>query len=221
MAEDHDWGDIDQVPAKKPSSKLLFCGLGCLIPLVLLVAAGGWLYVEIRNGGNPELQWQRLDELLPSDPHPEGWEMKFGVQLGFLDFQLFVLTRETEEEGTMAITILQQGDPVDGQFDSASDDVNPWIPWGAEEPVLSIEVQGRRLRVARQEGHEQGNPFPWGTTDDAGAPGDGSPALAIELSPADAELPIVLYWMDTDLDSLTLEEVEDFLAYFQLDQLDP
>jgi hypothetical protein len=71
---DGDWGDLDQVPAKKRSYTLLFCGLGCMIPLVLLVVGAFWFKGWVEDTRNPDLQWENLRELVGYDHRPEGWE---------------------------------------------------------------------------------------------------------------------------------------------------
>ena len=50
-----DWGDLDQIPQKRQGRKLLFCGLGCLIPILLLVAAGLWLKGLVDHAQDPDV----------------------------------------------------------------------------------------------------------------------------------------------------------------------
>jgi hypothetical protein len=82
-----DWGDIDTI--SKPKSqvpKLLFCGCGCLIPVLFLVTVLLWGMSTVNRGKDEELQLQELEDVLPYDKPPEGFKLQFGYQPGILSF---------------------------------------------------------------------------------------------------------------------------------------
>lgn len=82
-----DWGDLENVA--KPKSqvpKVLFCGCGCLIPVLLLILVLLWGMSTVRRGKDTELQLQELEEVLPYDEPPEGFTLQFGYQPGILSF---------------------------------------------------------------------------------------------------------------------------------------
>ena len=87
MTMSDDWGDLENIA--KPKSqvpKLLFCGCGCLIPVLLVVAVMLWGMNTVSRGRDMDLQWQELEDVLPYDEHPEGFELQFGYQPGLLSF---------------------------------------------------------------------------------------------------------------------------------------
>ncbi|MEE8468456.1 MAG: hypothetical protein V3T22_08380, partial [Planctomycetota bacterium] len=82
-----DWGDLENVA--KPKSqvpKVLFCGCGCLIPVLFLILVLLWGMSTVSRGKDTELQLQKLEEVLPYDEHPEGFELQFGYQPGLVSF---------------------------------------------------------------------------------------------------------------------------------------
>ena len=111
-----DWGDIENIA--KPKSqvpKLLFCGCGCLIPILLVILVLLYGMSTVNRGKDTELQWQELQDVLPHDvlphgelshdEHPEGFELQFGYQPGLLSFlfdaevYVFMKNRNWEEPG--------------------------------------------------------------------------------------------------------------------------
>jgi len=95
-----DWGDIESIPKRKSQvPKLLFCGCGCLIPVLLLILVMLWGMNTVNRGKDEELQLQNLEEVLPFDEPPEGFVLQFGYQPGILSFlfdvEVYVFMEET------------------------------------------------------------------------------------------------------------------------------
>ena len=210
---DADWGDLDQIPSKKQSSKLIFCGLGCLIPLVLLALGGLWLKGWIDEARDPEVQWENLRELVDFDQRPEGWQMQLGIQAKWIKPQVFILTSTDEQE--MTATFLQL--PAERRaemFDRALEGVSPWTPPGAEEPIEFIEVQGRQLQVVLLNEDESKDP------DSDEGPGvsvitDGR-AVAVDLSAEGSSSSVVLALSRTEEQPLAPEDIVAFLEPFHV-----
>ena len=211
-----DWGDLEQVKSKRPGPILLFCGLGCLIPLLLVIVTVVWGFNKFNAGKDAELQWSRLEELLPHDARPEGWKMQFGIKIGlWVDAEVYILTRSGEQGVASVATIIQQEEAVDDLFDFSRDGVSPWTPPGESEPLRGLEVQGRMLRVSVVEDDERDGSWDFGAGESMEGDGD-QLNLAIDLTARDEDLPIVLYWVHQDSEALTPEELRAFLAPFHI-----
>ena len=82
-----DWGDLEAI--SKPKSqvpKLLFCGCGCLLPVLLVILVLFWGFGVASRGTDTEYQLQELDDVLPFDEPPEGFVLRFGYQPGLFAF---------------------------------------------------------------------------------------------------------------------------------------
>ena len=86
MAGDNDWGDIDDLKkTKSQAPALLFCCLGCLVPIALSAVAFGWAASAAMDGAKPEIQWVQLKEVLPAEPQAEeNLDLVFGLQMGWV-----------------------------------------------------------------------------------------------------------------------------------------
>lgn len=269
-----DWGDIESIA--KPKSqvpKLLFCGCGCLIPVLLLIIVGLWVMNTVNQGEDAELQLQQLEEVLPHDEPPEGFELVFGYQPGILSFlfdvevyvfmeQASLIEQEAEsdldpdadpdadadsdpdadadavtqvdpdiepvETGTeteteteterahapvrMWIFMRSEDEDMGEMVDTSSDEISLWTPPGGSDPVATVRVQGRDLPVAMLTGDEA--ELPWGAPGEGS--GDGDAALAIQVSPEGAEKILILLIVGQEVEGVTPELINRFLAPFHV-----
>jgi len=162
---------------------------------------------------NPELQWARLEELLPHDARPEGWTMRGGTPEGIIGWLLgarvFLLI--SQEDPRLRVTILQLSDASTTELFERGD---PWVPADAEEPVETLPIQGRDLRVAlvseisaeRVEGSGDAKvEFQYGEQ-----------VVAVEVTPDSAEVPIIVTFDVSAGVPLTPADITTFLSPFQL-----
>ena len=93
-----EWGGEEPAPKKKRGcllpTWLWACGGGCLL-LTLLIGAGlFWGVGQVKNLVDPEVQWPRLQKVLPFDERPEGMQMITGMQMfGMENYTLMDLER--------------------------------------------------------------------------------------------------------------------------------
>lgn len=204
---DEDWGDLDRLPEKRQGPRLLFCGLGCLIPLLLLLAGGLWIKGALEDAMDPELQWSKLEELLPHEERPEGWQMAFGMQVEMIGAKAFILIKE--EDARLQVSLLQLSDMVLSDVFERSE---PWIPDGHEGPVETLSIQGRDLRVGLVQ-EVTATDVEGGTNLEFVA---GERVVAVDVTPDTGGAP-VLATFDISMDyPLSPEEILAFLAPFQL-----
>ncbi len=137
-----DWGDLENI--SKPKSqvpKLLFCGCGCLIPVLLLafVLLSGMGIMS--RGQDTELQLQELEDVLPYENVPEGFKLKFGYQptwwLAILfDAEVYVFMEEgTREEPDSDHDAVPEEDPEEGPEDAPEGDL------GEETGIEPLEAE--------------------------------------------------------------------------------
>ena len=230
-----DWGDLESVPRQRSGPRVMLLSLGCLLPLLILFVGGWWLKEKFNQATDPERQWPALAELVPYDRRPEGWTLKFGLQLGLLGMEGYVLTQGSEEKPDRAVTFLRLGEKdAKKTFDTARDEVEPWTPPGMSEPVSTVTIQGRELRVVRLSGEEQrtlpgastilsGDEPQEGTAEEtAGEASEKAEetapptTLALDLSSADLGESLVLFWVERHPGGPTVDELSAFLAPFHI-----
>ncbi len=213
-----DWGELETLPERKGSKSKFFClGCGCLLPVLVLIGIATKIYFFIQTGRDAETQWERLAELVPYDSRPQGWRMEFGCRVGLLwDLEFYVLQREGQADGeTDIVTIMQPGEPMDDFFDPGEEGVAPWNPQQADEPVSTVSIQGRELRVALVAPETKGGEsFFWGADPEEGE--FEGPVLALDLTPEGAEFDVVLYWATEGEEAVELDELEEFLNHFRI-----
>lgn len=206
-----DWGDLDQIPQKRPGSKLLFCGLGCLIPIALLVAAGIWLKGWVDDARDPDAQWENLRELVQYDQRPPGWKMELGFHAQWIGTGMFILF-SPGDAGRMAVFLQVPGDGLEDLFDTSLEVVGLWTPPGSKEPLQYLEVQGRQLRVVLfdPEAEGEGN-MPHGVNLDSD-----NPAVVIDLTPVGSEESVVLTITAPPDHQMLPSEIVRFLTPFHV-----
>lgn len=137
MAKDDDWGDdwgdVESVPEKSQVPKLLFCGLGCFLPILLMIVVFAFIGSSIQRGRDATRQWAELQARLPHTERPEGWRLLFGFQPGGISWmvseEVFVFTDapEGEDMGSGRLVILiWTDDDLTEMFDTSLDGVSPY-----------------------------------------------------------------------------------------------
>ena len=207
-----DWGDLDQIPQKRQGRKLLFCGLGCLIPILLLVAAGLWLKGLVDDAQDPDVQWENLRALVHYDQRPPGWQMELGFHLEWIGAGMFILFSPEGEDRMATFLQIPGGEDFEDLFNTDQEGVDLWTPPGSEEPLEFLEVQGRQLRVVLFDPGVDGG--------GSGPPGmnykSDSPAVAIDLTPVGSGEPVVLTISASPEDQMLPGEIVSFLAPFHV-----
>lgn len=138
---DDDWGDIREAGSSKGIPIWLWgCGGGCLLLILLIVAAGAWTYSFVKDATDPEFVWGEIAEFLPyEERHPE-YEALFGNS--FLGTGMYVLRQvgidgEPLEDPIFAVFMLD-----------ASEEEGEMSP-GSEDQKVDLVVQGEALPAGR------------------------------------------------------------------------
>ncbi len=95
------WGDDDQQPVKKkkglPTWAKIGCG-GCGIVLLIGILGIGFLFTKFKDARNPDVQWPKLQAILPFDERPD-YDIT-GVQLGQEQYTLTDLSNGVQGQFT-------------------------------------------------------------------------------------------------------------------------
>ncbi|MCH2105361.1 MAG: hypothetical protein MK291_01815 [Planctomycetes bacterium] len=79
------WREEEAAPKKKSGcllpTWLWACGGGCLLMMILLGAGLFWGVGQVKNLIDPEVQWPRMQKVLPFDERPEHVQMLAGMQM--------------------------------------------------------------------------------------------------------------------------------------------
>ena len=82
---DVEWGADEPAPQKKRGcflpTWLWACGGGCLLALILTVGGGFYCVGQGLKAMDPEVQWPRMQKVLPFDERPEHVQMLAGMQM--------------------------------------------------------------------------------------------------------------------------------------------
>lgn len=151
MAQDDDWGDVESVPEKSQVPKLLFCGLGCFLPILLMIVVFTWIGSSIRRGTDTTRQWAELQARLPHSERPEDWRLVFGFQPGGISWllteEVFVFTSapegESMEKGSL-IFLIWTDDDLAEMFDTRLEGVSPYTvpPAPHDAPEVAASEEG-------------------------------------------------------------------------------
>lgn len=141
-----DW--IEEPPRRRgvPRWVWLTCGSGCLLALIATAILGVAGYKAFQTGTDPEVQWPRVQALLPFDERPANLQLQFGLSFGMDQIHLLdtasgvqaVLNASPQAELSAELMsaeprssfLVDLGKPVDPQFGT-------------------IELQGEPVRVMR------------------------------------------------------------------------
>ncbi|HEV8113464.1 MAG TPA: hypothetical protein VGR31_11880 [Planctomycetota bacterium] len=69
-------------PKKKVPTWVWFCGGGCLLAVLVAIAAIAILVPMLKNAMNPEVQWEHLARVLPYDARPPELTPTMGLNFG-------------------------------------------------------------------------------------------------------------------------------------------
>ena len=212
---DANWG-ADEAPTKSSRIPkwLWWCGGGCLLALVL-AAIGGYMLFSfgkrlVEEGRDPELQWPKLERILPFDQRPEGYQLTWGSSLLVETYALL------DPEGRIGVVMRfpeSQASAVDGQLMNP-DHSGALLGMGGRKDLsqLKITVQGRELDALRFY-QEQGQDM-----DGDGKPDQGH-TIMVRLTDAGATEPVVFQLFTRGQGGLvppTEDDVRAFLAPFHV-----
>ncbi|MCP3917606.1 MAG: hypothetical protein GY711_18835 [bacterium] len=232
MSEDNDWGNIESLPAPKEGIPkwLWCCGCGCLIPIVLLVALGGFAVKVAKDGSDTEAAWEHLAEVLPYDERPDGWTLQWGMPIPFVGVEVYIWIKDGDTPAEA-----DPGEEPGTEPEAESDE--PEQEGGEKEPVLiawmmvappevidefftgsqaeggepfELEVQGRKLTGSRA-ALEDESPFPFLPDPEQGQ------SAAIDLTSIDADdAHMLMLIRQGSQERITDEEIREFLAPFHV-----
>jgi hypothetical protein len=144
--------ETTEAPPKKrrfPAWLLWGCGCGCL---AMLLVGGVLTVLGVRmwnEANDPEIAWARVDELLPYDTRPDGWEA-LGLSIELFDFGQFML-RPPDEPFFLVVQRMPSSAELEAFFDPESRHNRGFFGVNEiREPEPGrIEVQGREVRALR------------------------------------------------------------------------
>jgi hypothetical protein len=212
---DANWG-AEEAPSKRSRIPkwLWWCGGGCLVALVLAVAAGFWLFKLgkqlVEEGRDPEQQWPKLQRVLPFEERPAGYQLTWGSTLLLETYALL------DPEGRIGIVMRfreSQAASVEAQMMNP-DYSGALLGMGGRKDLstLKVVVQGRELEALRFY-QEQGQDM-----DGDGRPDQGH-TIVVRLTDEDAVAPVVLQLFTPGEGGLvppTEDDVRAFLAPFHV-----
>jgi hypothetical protein len=209
---EEDW--LDSGPARRSGGIpgwAKFCGCGCLLSLLLVLALGVVLVRDLQRARDQEVQRARLAAVLPFDELPEGFEI-FGFpwwvdlwigndKRGYVWAFLQVDAKEELSEETFF-----SGDPAVR---------DPFFGFQDVRNIQSgeLEVQGRKVRVKRfvQSGSDTLSVMTGKEIQSDGA------SLYLDLTPAGAQRLLLVLIIDVDArEQIPDEEVRELLAPFRV-----
>jgi len=83
------WGEEETMPRKKRGcllpTWLWACGGGCLLMMITVGGCLFWGIGQVKKVMDPEVQWPRLQKVLPFDERPDHLQMVMGVQIGGME----------------------------------------------------------------------------------------------------------------------------------------
>lgn len=146
--------DAGDKPVKKSVPKWVwFCGGGCLVALLIGIAAIVFTMQWVKSGMDPEVSWPALEKVLPHDQRPEGVTIAFYKQM----FGVESFTLIDENQGLQhALTVKRGPEGVRGRKDMFQKE-QPDMP-SEVGPIdmsktqrVKITVQDRELDALRMQ----------------------------------------------------------------------
>jgi hypothetical protein len=144
---DQDWEEGGEVPAKKRRVPLWVwwgCGGGCLLMALLGIALAVLIVPAVREALDPEKTWENVQELLPFDERPEGWDAMGVSVLGFSQYTL-----EHPEPGVLLfLWSVRKAEELEMLFDPEARSLHgPMLFSPLEDERLgTFPIQGREVR---------------------------------------------------------------------------
>lgn len=210
------WGESGApAPKKRIPTWLWFCGGGCLLALVLAIAGGAFLFMKgkemIEEGTNAELQWKRLEEVLPYDHRPEMATLRFGGRMLGQEGYWF-----DDSDGYMVILmVISENDPKKRERALDPNEAGGAFGRGQRRNMqpVTLHVQGRDLKGLR---FEQMGDDEERAPDGAPRAGKG-PAMLLDVTPQSSSRFLLLEFIRlNDTQQVKDEDVLRFLAPFHV-----
>lgn len=204
-----EWSSEGEAPPRKKKSVPAWlwwgCGTGCLL-MVLAAVVVTVLFMRVADSAtDPEKVWPRVQELLPFDQRPEGWDADGGT-LSFLGVGQFHL----RPPGGLPYMILHRL-PAPGEVDKFLDPEsaqNRGVVAGVgkirEPQDGTIEIQGRETRFLRFR--------PWIPDEEVQ---QSISSIRIDITGTGA-VPLLLEITDHSTEPVTDEEVRELLTPFDV-----
>ncbi len=216
------WGESEAPPPKKRVPTWLWaCGGGCLLALVLGLAGGAFLFVKVKKaveeGQNPEIQWQRVAEVLPYDNRPADATLQFGMHLGVVDMFVFRVDHQDSAKAEYSAILFQLNALDTDKRDQALDpkESNGFFGQGKRRNMKSgtVRVQGRELKALR---FDQMDDDEKKSVDGAPKAGKG-PSIMLDLTPENGTHTLFLQMIRLDgTEPIGDEDVQRFLKPFHV-----
>jgi hypothetical protein len=151
---DAQWGD-EELPQKKKSipTWVWFCSGGCLLMVLVLVVGAIFTTKFVSDMVDPEVQWPKLDELLPFDERPPELTMTAGFSMLGQQSQFTLM----DNRGFMAQFQMVAGSQGASMRQQMFDNEEPKLVgnFGVIDfknvQKGTVNVQGRDLRIVRME----------------------------------------------------------------------
>lgn len=206
------WGEADSAPPPKKKSIptwLWFCGGGCLLAVIIGIAAVAWLASNVTFSTDPEKLWPKVAEVLPYDERPPELEPQFGFDMGVGMYYF------RDKRGFMAVLFHM---PVAGDSDRDKF-MNPESEVGfmgrrKDAHASKLKVQGRELDILRFQ-HLSGNSD--GPSSKDAPEVDSGPAAMVDLTRDDQSGFLILQLVRTNsADAIGDDEITRFLEPFHV-----
>lgn len=187
---------------------LWVCGSGCLLATIAAIALVAFGFSVFKKGTDPEIQWPKIQKLLPFEERPEELELQFGMNVGI---EMYVLS---DTRGY--VVMLFHGRP-DQAAELREQMLNVEVSgsvmgMGGRKDLreASLEVQGRTLQGLRFN-QAQG---------EGAAGGNAGESIMLELTSQESSSPIILQMVRAGGSAeITDDEVRTFLEDFDLSEL--
>ncbi len=137
---DEDWGDIREAGSSKGIPFWVWgCGGGCLLFILLLVAAGFWGYGVVMDAIDPDKVWANVEELVEYDERHPDYAPIFGLKIPFTDMEMYVF-QQLQDGATL---VDENGQPLTlDKLKLDEDGLTVVIQVNASEDQTEDELEG-------------------------------------------------------------------------------
>jgi hypothetical protein len=223
---DEDWGDIREAGSSKGIPFWVWgCGGGCLLFIVLIVAAGFWGYGFVKDAINPDIAWTNVEQLVDFDERHPDFALIFGAAIPFTEMEVYVFQQLQEDaplvdENDLPLSLESLQLDEDGLIVvlqlNASEDPSEEDMEAMEITDFPVTIQGVEFEATRLEitGDTDGYfAVNWGGDDK----GDPSPMVIVNLSEVlDQEDLVAIIMRANGGDEPTEADVQHFFAPFHI-----
>lgn len=206
---DDDWAELDEAPAKKrgiPKWVWGGCGCGCALVVILLAVGGFWLKDVIEQGTDPEVQWPKLQRVLPYDERPTDLAMEMGITIPLAGVENYTLI--DHQRGYVA-TVQHHLRASANEMAVLFDAEGGAMPFGLGEPVdaeaAEVVVQGNPVRALF-----------YRTIGGQGSMENLGPGVRIDATQGAGFTLVDLRLMKKEVERVPDEVIEEFFDHFDL-----